>query len=342
MTKNELYQASIIVCTYNRRKMLKECLNSLFNQDYPMDKLQIIVIDSSDDFNNDCPKEYQKQTPCNLKYLYQEPRGISSARNAGIRAASGNIICFIDDDCLAEKTWVRNLLHCFGSDEKLGGAGGKVLPFEPRNTVERVSMNFFNQEYSINSQSHIIGCNMAYRGDLLKAIGGFDENFKASEDNDMGIRVSLLGYKLNYVDNAIVYHKHRTTLSGLLKQHFNYGRGNIKLGKKYKGFPKYQLIFSVLMKLVAKLFRDIRGLSFKRLGDIAKSNGEIKNENRSRIFENIILYLVTISYFFGMITALILDRYPGEKIIDDNIELLEITKTLKIDPIKKTASKVRL
>jgi GT2 family glycosyltransferase len=83
------------------------------------------------------------------------------------------------------------------------------------------------------------------RRSLIDIIKGFDEKFITCEDIDISIRARLEGYNLGYCQDAIVYHNHRSTIKGLIKQQYYYGLGFAQLHKKYPGHfsPIYNIAF---------------------------------------------------------------------------------------------------
>ena len=293
---------SVIVPTCNRRTMLKDCLESLFNQTYS--SYEIIVVDSSTNVGDDVIQEYKSKSPCTLKYLFQQPRGPAAARNLGIKHATGEIICFIDDDCIADKHWIENLVAAFDYEE-VGGVGGKIVASDPRTLVEKYASTFFNQEYLISVQSFIIGCNMAYRKDILDMIGGFDESFRFSEDNDIGIRVRLKGYELRYAPNAVVYHRHRTSLKGLIKQQYGYGKGHARLGKKYTSLPTWQLAMAIWVKLMWIL-----------------ATSPLEALNREKFAFRMLYTISTTSFLLGLIRGILFEEYPREKRIHEDLSFM--------------------
>ena len=107
---NDTPQVSVVLATYNRKELLKECLESLFNQTYPKDRYEIIVVnDGSTDGTEEVLKEYAKKAPCIFKCFSQENKGVAAAMNLGIKNAEGDIVCFTADDCIADEK--LSLIH---------------------------------------------------------------------------------------------------------------------------------------------------------------------------------------------------------------------------------------
>ena len=297
MNIKQYQYVSAIVCTYNRRKIFDECFESLLNQSYPKDKYEIVIIDSSDDITDELVKSYQekaKRYGIRLKYLYQKPKGLAAARNFGIENAEGEIICFTDDDCVADRFWVEKLVEGF-DNERVGGVGGKILIYNQEGLINYLPG--IDQYSLINDWSCIAGANMAYRRDVLEQIGGFDPLFKfGAEDNDVAVRVKLRGYTLKYREGAVIYFRHRSNLRELIRQQYGYGIGFSRLSKKYPNLQMRKAIFLLLIKLI---------------WNIATFPGCLMKKDKKRII-NIILVL---SYLTGIICGCVSVKYPEEKII---------------------------
>lgn len=321
---------SIVVCTYNRRKMLDECLESLLNQSYPKDKYEVIIIDSSEDLTDNLKRNYVKRASIHgirLKYFYQKPSGLASARNLGIKKADGEIVCFTDDDCLADHRWIEKLVEGF-DNEKVGGCGGRIAPYKTNKTsiFEKYSENLMNQEFMINNKNFIIGNNCCYRRNILQDVEGFDTHFKyGADDYDLGIRVKSKGFNLKYVPEAIVYHRHRTTPQSFFKQQVGYGRGLAILCKKYpKMFPWKYFLFSFSFRIVKFAVLSIVSLIILNIEGLKL---------------NLVELITSLANLIGLVGGIKSVRYKGRKIEDefDFIKKYSIKSTLikKIYLLKK-------
>jgi cellulose synthase/poly-beta-1,6-N-acetylglucosamine synthase-like glycosyltransferase len=225
---------SVVIPTLNRSEKLSKCLDSLFDQSYPKNRYEIIVGNGSSKDNTEYVlAEYQKKAPCNFSWFTQEHAGISHARNLCISKSKGDIICFIDDDCIAEKNWITNIVGGF-SDDTIGAVGGKVISYQTKTPVQEYieDSEILSQERFM-SKNKLITSNAAYRRQILNDIQGFDNFLIACEDVDISIKTQLLGFKLHFVPQAIIYHNHAETVNGLLYRSYRNGRGLVQLHKKY-------------------------------------------------------------------------------------------------------------
>ncbi len=236
---------SVVVPTYNRKSKLPECLEALAAQSYPKELYEVIVIsDGSTDGTNEYLQGYKGTAPLNLIPIFQDNQGVSAARNTGIRKARGEIVCFTDDDCIAERDWLANLVKNY-SDERVGCVGGIIKSYPPSSLVEK-----YADKKKILSQENFLACgpaitsNTSYRRPVLLEVGGFDPDLSISEDGDLCIRVKLKGYSSVYARDAGIFHKHRATLKGFVVQQHKWSAGRSRLSKKYplQFKPVYKLI----------------------------------------------------------------------------------------------------
>jgi glycosyltransferase involved in cell wall biosynthesis len=114
---------SVIIITRNRAESLKDTLTSLVKQSRQPDEV-IVVDNGSQDNTKEIALSFSNRL--NIRYVYEGQRGIPHARNTGIRNATKDIIAFIDDDCVADKNWLKYLEIPFVKDPYIGVVGGEV------------------------------------------------------------------------------------------------------------------------------------------------------------------------------------------------------------------------
>ena len=264
--KNTQPKVSVIVPTYNRKDLLALCLDSLEKQSYPSSLYEVIVVDDgSTDGTHLFLSDYCAKNPA-TKYFSQNNAGTGAARNHGLTKAIGEIICFTDDDCMLETDWIKNIVEAY-KDETIGGVGGRIIAYsttEPLNAYSEKN-KFFDQENLI--RVFAIGANSSYRAKVLSSLQGFDEYFSYSEDVDLGIRVQLAGYKLAYAPLAIVYHNHRSTARGILKQVYSYSKGYSLLNKRYRSNFSPSIRIKYLVSRLARKTLTAPYKSVRRLMD---------------------------------------------------------------------------
>ena len=103
---------SVIVPVRNEESYVADCLRSLLNQDYPWDGFEIIVVDNdSSDRSADVIAQFS------VRYVFEKKRGAAAARNAGVRQSKGELLAFIDSDCIAPPDWLSSLVLAFNRRE---------------------------------------------------------------------------------------------------------------------------------------------------------------------------------------------------------------------------------
>ena len=132
---------SIVICTYNRKELLKLCLEHLLSQVKDKETIEVIVVDnnSSDDTRNVVQLK-QKIAP-SLKYILETQQGLSFARNRGGEEAQGYFIGYIDDDAIVEEHFIANVLHTI-NEYDFDLFGGRVLPWFRYGQPRWLSNNF--------------------------------------------------------------------------------------------------------------------------------------------------------------------------------------------------------
>jgi GT2 family glycosyltransferase len=227
-------RVSVVVCTYNGGRTLDQCLQSLMAVNYP-DYEVIVVDDGSTDDTPAILACYPK-----VRSLRQKNHGLSHARNAGLRAATGAIVAYTDDDCYADPDWLTHLVEQL---EHSGAAavGGPNLTPEDGRLAACVGACPGQPMHVLESDQvaeHIPGCNMAYRKEALLAIGGFDVQYrKAGDDVDVCWRLQQQGLWITFAPSAVVWHHRRQTPRGYLKQQAGYGEAEALL--RFKHPDKY-------------------------------------------------------------------------------------------------------
>ena len=209
---------SIIIITRNRPFLLRHSIERVLNQPYPHKEL-IVVDSSSNDESEHIVAQYPEVISVRLRGQHNN---MPQARNAGLAAASGDILAFIDDDAMVQPGWLAALLKTY-HDETIGAVGGRIIEMpEPHCDEVRGSPRFlikpsgrvigknrgaFSAEDA--EVDHLIGCNMSFRREVIEQVGGFDPNYKLTnlrEETDICIRVKKAGWHIMFVPTMAVVH----------------------------------------------------------------------------------------------------------------------------------------
>lgn len=227
---------SVVVCTHNGSRTLRECLSGLTALDYPAKDL-IVVDDGSTDGAAEIAREFA------VRLVSAPHGGLSAARNLGLAAATGEFVAYIDDDAWPDRDWLKYLAQTF-RDERWAGVGGPNLEPPGDGPVADGVANSPGGPVHVlltdTEAEHLPGCNMAFRKMALEAIGGFDPRFRvAGDDVDVCWSLQAAGFRLGFSPAAVVWHHARASVSAYWKQQYGYGRAESLLESKWP--EKYNL-----------------------------------------------------------------------------------------------------
>lgn len=232
-------RVSVIVPVYNGGRMVCETVRCLLRQ--TLTPAEIIVVD---DGSTDDTLELLRRFSDRVLVLSKPNGGPASARNHGLRVATGEFIAFTDSDCLPLPGWLSKLMEGF-TGGAVGGVGGSVRRADDCLFGEYADLyGVLAPEVDGSGEiKYFATANVCFRADVLLEAGWFDEDFRrpGAEDVDLCIRVRELGYKLRHSEGALVLHYHRDSLRSLLRTMANYGEGQYLLCAKHpevKGFAR--------------------------------------------------------------------------------------------------------
>jgi len=234
--RSELPFVSVVIPTWNRATMLGECLVSLRAQDYPKDRFEIIVVDDgSTDATPEVVHRFQDGLAPEVRYVHQDHSGLNVARNAGITAAKGDPICFVDDDTDVPSGWLRALVEGALRHPEAGCLGGPIrVRFEakPPRICEMESWAWEGElDYGQIEKEvpYVIGCNMLVRRWAVTRVGLFHDSLSGPGDEiEWERRLTRAGIPILYVPSAWLWHRRTDSdlkVMKLLKRRFRQGVG---------------------------------------------------------------------------------------------------------------------
>jgi len=220
-------KVSVIVATRNRERYLRDLLSSLCSQSFK--DFEVVIVDDSGDSSKKEELENITRTYSNkLKIkLLHNPRnlGVPTSLNRGASVADGEILVFTDDDCIADKDWLLNLVKWY-SNQTVGGVGGRVIPIENDAKWRLIETKFtnivgklkwdgdlitnFDSASGPSPVDFITGANMSFRKDFFRMLGGFSSIYEGNAyrfETDLSLRIKELGYHLIYEPKAIIFHR---------------------------------------------------------------------------------------------------------------------------------------
>lgn len=299
---------SVVISTRDRASQLAGCLTTLAGQAYP--DFEVVVVDNAP--TTDEVMTVVRDAPGHCRYVREDRPGLSWARNAGIRAARGDLVAFLDDDEAADPHWLAELLRGFSRGDDIGCVSGMILPA----VLDTQAQEWFEQfgghskgrgfapaVFSARlGQSPLYplppfgaGGNMAFRRETLRAIGGFDVALGAgtpacgAEDTYAFSRVLLAGYRMAYQPSAFVRHHHYADLGGLRRQLRGYGTG---LTAYYLALLRRDpAVLRKLLALVPTAVRDLRGSDSLTTASMRDFPASLRREQRLGMLSGPIAYV---------------------------------------------------
>lgn len=237
----ETCDVSVVICTRNRPDYLRTCLESLMRQ--RSKPSEIIVVD-----NGSCTAEtFMVANEFGVRYIRENIPGLDVARNTGARAARSSVIAYTDDDTQPHPYWIQRVSESF-RNPAIAGMTGLVIAASLQTEAEVIFEKYwpFNRGFVRKLFDHRFllasgntcprvweigaGANMAFRSDVFKRVGYFDERLDAGAagcngDSELWYRMLASGFAIEYNPLAVVFHRHRNTISGLRSQLYSYMRG---------------------------------------------------------------------------------------------------------------------
>jgi len=244
-------KVSIVVCTYNGAGRIKHLLDSLKNQ--TCKNLEIIIVDDgSTDGTSDIVNKY----PFKL-VRHDINKGLADSRNTGIKNSKGEIIVFTDDDCVADKNWIKEIVSYYQKNPDTNAVGGRVEPYSTDTFLEKYAYyskhpiyihptghasksrtksylkNIFGPKQKAlkdgQKLSGLMGLNSSYKKDIILKAGMHEPGLRRGVDWDLNTKLRRIGLNAVYCDKAIIYHKHRIGFKAFVKHMFAYGKAYPKI-----------------------------------------------------------------------------------------------------------------
>ncbi|MFL1465515.1 glycosyltransferase [Marinobacter sp. HN1S83] len=195
-----LPSVSILVPAHNEEKHISKCIESLLAQSYPEDRYEIIVVNnrSSDD---------TKGIACKYPVAVHDYNGvgIGAVRNYAVENSTGEILAFIDADCVAPADWVETAVtKVLSMPGELRVVGGDALMSDEPSRLEKYW--FFKRVRKHNDMKNLNGASMIFPKKLFDEVGGFNVALNAGEDSDFSHRIRQYGTRIEYDERLDVIH----------------------------------------------------------------------------------------------------------------------------------------
>lgn len=235
----KLPEVSILIITKNRRDSLKETLRAIEGLDYPKEKLEIVVVEETDNPVQIAGVKYVSIPVAN--------RGYAFARNIAVKNSTKEFIASLDDDCIPTEKWLKELVSCF--HENVAGVAGSFM-VKDCNTIGycenaigipgRGLLRIKEADGKIIPTRYLSTGNCVYKRSAVEEAGYFDESlFYGGEDCALGLKVSEK-HGCVFNPKAIVYHEPYGNFLTIFKRFIKRGKSAIFFEKNL--IPDFSLI----------------------------------------------------------------------------------------------------
>lgn len=221
---------SVIVPVWNDRGRLANCIEALSRQNYPREKLQIIVVDNG---SIDQPEQLSSRFP-GVEFLKEDRPGSYQARNLGIQHARGEILGFTDADCVPAGSWVSNAVSRIAELNPAGLLAGAVKvvskDLHHPNLPEMYEMTLAYAQDEFVKRAHFgATCNMFTNRTTFEMVGLFDADLNSGSDSEWGRRVFAAGHPVVYAEEILVSHPARRSVGELVHRARRVAGGMVRM-----------------------------------------------------------------------------------------------------------------
>ena len=238
---NKELNISVVIPAFNAEKTIVQCLVSVCEQ--TRKPLEVIVVNnkSADQTKRIVLEFIDKHQDIAACCVDEYRQGPSFARNCGAKLAKGDIVAFIDADCVADASWLRLVSESFGGSD-VGAVAGSIIGFDRRTLIGKFHSLFTMRRLPESTMFHefklVSGgfptANLAVRKTLFEEIGGFSEDMPFyAEDYDLCARIYSKEHHIYYNREVIVFHQHRQDVGSTWRQSYGFGSGHAPLLKRH-------------------------------------------------------------------------------------------------------------
>ncbi len=287
---SESLKISVVICTYNRSAYIQDAMESLYQQTLYKDAYEVIVVNnnSTDNTREICEAFIQSHPDAHFYYYNESRQGASYARNTGATYAASPLLCFMDDDAIADKDYLERIADFFEQHPDAGGLGGRIIPkyipAEPKwmsHFVSSLVGHFhYSEEVSVfAANKYPLESNMIIRKADFDAISGFNTALPGvvgtlrigGEGKDFFFRLKELGRTIYYDPAIRVQHVVETaklTREYMYRIASGIGRGERVRTKQKNEWAFYKKIIEYIFKLGASF---VLGIKYTMQGNPSKA-----------------------------------------------------------------------
>jgi len=248
---------SVIICAYNNKEIIGDCLNSIKSQTFK--DFECIIVD---DASKDGTVDYVKKEYSWVRVISNKSnQGPSINRNKGIKNSTGKYIVTLDSDVILKKDWLEKQVAMLNTTKQAGIIGSKLLYYTNKNRINSIAggltrtgigfdiLKTTKKEKTL-SAVYVCSAAMIMKREMINKVGMFDEEyFYGHEDTDLGWRANIAGYKVITNLEAIAYHRIGETMKKRPKILYFYATKN-RIRSLIKNYEFHNLILYLPLLLV--------------------------------------------------------------------------------------------
>jgi GT2 family glycosyltransferase len=266
---------SVIIVTWNRAELLRQCLESLRRQTYG--NFDVLVVDNA---SEDETAHVLRSEFADFVQVVRNPenRGFAGGTNAGLKVARGEWIAFLNNDAVADERWLEELAKAVNRHPDAGMFASKILSLQDPTIIDNTGLLLYpdgifrgrgrNQvdRGQFDGTDEVLvpsGCAALYRRSVLVQLEGLDERFFCyCDDTDLGLAFRITGYCCVYVPSAIVLHAYSGS-AGAYSELKAYLVERNRLWLIMKNFPFWMMVASIYYT-TCRYFLQLIGALLKR------------------------------------------------------------------------------
>ncbi|HZM82419.1 MAG TPA: glycosyltransferase [Candidatus Limnocylindrales bacterium] len=217
-------------------------VDSLRRQTLPCGRYEVIVVENGSQRFGDLATMTDA-----VRYMYLPQANSAAARNVGLAAARGRYLLLTDADCVAEPAWIERMTTAL-REWPATVVGGTIRPHAPTTWTQRYAITIVDGQARPSylpalHLPYVAGANAGFVTARLRKVGGFDEELKSGNDVDVCYKLGLAGDKVAIVQDAVVWHEDRATVSAHFRRFQLYAIYQVLLFAKYKQHTGRRFVF---------------------------------------------------------------------------------------------------
>jgi glycosyltransferase involved in cell wall biosynthesis len=339
---------SIVIACRNEEKFIGKCLDSIIGQDYPKDKIEVLVIDGmSSDNTRGVVEGYTRDHP--FVQLLENPKKLTPfAMNIGMKGSKGDVIILVNAHSILDKDFLNNSIH-YLTQTHADAVGGMLNAIEERSSlmakaIPLATNSIFGaggKRYRSRTEEGFVKDTLpycAYRREIIDRVGLIDEDLIRDQDEEFNYRILKKGGKIYYSPRIKSYLFIRPSLKKLWRQHFQYGYFKPLVVKKVGGIIPWRqtipplFVGSLILTGILSFFIEYAWWCFLLiLGSYIATNLFFSSLLSAKEGFKLFLFIATsfaalhVSYGIGYIKG-ILDFVIGKRHLRHRPEDLQITR----------------